>query len=134
LQLNFGHVNASVGYHTPCHTKALEVGTPAESLLRLIPGLKVEKLEKGCSGMAGVYGFQHENYRSSLRTGLPLITAVRTGAFIAGATECSACKVQMEQSTSKPTIHPVKIVALAYGLMPELRGLINSPGKDLVLT
>jgi Fe-S oxidoreductase len=134
LQLNFGQVNASVGYHTPCHTKALEVGTPAESLLRLIPGLKVEKLEKGCSGMAGVYGFQHENYRSSLRAGLPLITAVRTGSFIAGTTECSTCKVQMEQSTSKPTIHPVKIVALAYGLMPELRTLINSPGKDLVLT
>jgi hypothetical protein len=40
----------------------------------------------------------------------------------------------MEQSTSKPTIHPVKIVALAYGLMPELRTLINSPGKDLVVT
>jgi FAD/FMN-containing dehydrogenase/Fe-S oxidoreductase len=134
LQLNFGHVNASLGYHTPCHTKALEVGSPAESLLRLIPGLKVEKLEKGCSGMAGVYGFQHENYRSSLRAGLPLITAVRTGSFIAGTTECSTCKVQMEQSTSKPTIHPVKIVALAYGLMPELRGLINSPGKELVLT
>lgn len=134
LQLNFGHINASVGYHTPCHTKALEVGTPAESLLRLIPGLKVEKLEKGCSGMAGVYGFQHENYRNSLRVGLPLISAVRTGSFIAGTTECSACKVQMEQSTSKPTIHPVKIVALAYGLMPELRSLINSPGKDLVLT
>lgn len=134
LQLNFGQVNASVGYHTPCHTKALEVGTPAESLLRLIPGLKVERLEKGCSGMAGVYGFQRENYRSSLRAGLPLITAVRTGSFIAGATECSTCKVQMEQSTSKPTIHPVKIVALAYGLMPELRSLINTPGKDLVLT
>jgi len=134
LQLNFGQLNTSVGYHTPCHTKALEVGTPAESLLRLIPGLKVERLEKGCSGMAGMYGFQQENYRRSLRAGLPLITAVRTGSFVAGSTECSTCKVQMEQSTSKPTIHPVKIVALAYGLMPELRQLINSPGKDLVVT
>ena len=134
LQLNFGPLNTSVGYHTPCHTKALQVGTPAESLLRLIPGLKVERLEKGCSGMAGMYGFQRENYRSSLRAGLPLITAVRTGGFVAGTTECSTCKVQMEQSTSKPTIHPVKIVALAYGLMPELRTLINSPGKDLVVT
>lgn len=134
LQLNFGQLNTSLGYHTPCHTKALEIGTPAESLLRLIPGLKVERIEKGCSGMAGMYGFQRENYRRSLRAGLPLITAVRTGSFVAGTTECSTCKVQMEQSTSKPTIHPVKIVALAYGLMPELRTLINSPGKDLVVT
>jgi FAD/FMN-containing dehydrogenase/Fe-S oxidoreductase len=134
LQLNFGQLNTSVGYHTPCHTKALEVGTPAESLLRLIPGLKVELLEKGCSGMAGTYGLEHKNYRRSLRAGLPLITAVRQGAFVAGTTECSTCKLQMEQSTSKPTIHPVKIVALAYGLMPELRHLINSPGKELVVT
>jgi FAD/FMN-containing dehydrogenase/Fe-S oxidoreductase len=134
LQLNFGQLNTSLGYHTPCHTKALEVGTPAESLLRLIPGLKVERLEKGCSGMAGTYGLQRDNYRRSLRAGLPLINAVRTGGFVAGTTECSTCKLQMEQSTSKPTIHPVKIVALAYGLMPELKHLINSPGKDLVVT
>ena len=42
--------------------------------------------------------------------------------------------IQMEQGTRKPTIHPVKLVALAYGLMPELRQLINSPGEDLVVT
>ena len=35
----------------------------------------------------------------------------------------------MEQSTSKPTIHPVKIVALAYGVMPELKD-----SRDLTIT
>jgi len=134
LQLDFSPLTATLGLHVPCHMKALEVGSPAESLLELIPGLRVERLEKGCSGIAGMYGFQRENYRNSLRAGLPLLTAVRTGGFKVATTSCSACKIQMEQGTSKPTIHPIKLVALAYGLMPELRQLLDSPGGDLVVT
>lgn len=134
LELDFTPLSFTIGYHTPCHLKALEVGTPGENLLGLIPGLRVERLEKGCSGIAGLYGFQHRNYRNSLRAGLPLLTAVRTGSFQLGATECSTCKIQMEQGNTKPTIHPIKIVALAYGLMPELRQLVNSTGADLVVT
>ncbi|MEM8944216.1 MAG: anaerobic glycerol-3-phosphate dehydrogenase subunit C [Planctomycetota bacterium] len=134
LQLDFSPLQARLGYHTPCHVKALQAGSPTESLLDLIPGLQIEPLEKGCSGIAGTYGLGRENYRNSLRAGLPLLTAVRTGDFKAATTNCSACKIQMEQGTSKPTIHPIKLVALAYGLMPELRQLLDSNSGDLVVT
>ena len=134
LQLDFTPLNTTIAYHTPCHTKALQVGTPAENLLELIPGVRVQHLEKGCSGIAGLYGFQRRNYRNSLRAGLPLLTSIRTGDFKVSTTECSACRIQMEQGTSKPTIHPIKLVAMAYGLMPELNQLLNSPGEDLVVT
>jgi len=134
LELDFTALPMTVGYHMPCHVKALEVGTPGENLLGLIPGLQIARLEKGCSGMAGLYGMQRRNYRNSLRAGLPLLTEVRTGAFKVGTTECSACKIQMEQGSTKPTIHPVKLLALAYGLMPELKQSLHSPGEDLVVT
>lgn len=134
LQLDFSPLTHTIGYHTPCHMKALEVGTPVESLLQLIPGLRIERLEKGCSGIAGMFGFSRENYRRSLRAGLPLLSAVRTGGFKVATTNCSACKIQMEQGTSKPTVHPIKLMALAYGLMPELRELLDSPGRELVVT
>ena len=45
------------------------VGTPGENLLRLISGLQVFRVEKGCSGMAGTYGLKRENFRTSLRAG-----------------------------------------------------------------
>ena len=64
--------------------------------------------------MAGTFGLKRENYRNSLRAGMPLITAVRDPAIQVGTTECSACKIQMEQGTTKPTIHPLKILAFAY--------------------
>jgi Fe-S oxidoreductase/FAD/FMN-containing dehydrogenase len=133
LRLDFKRLDATLGYHAPCHLLALGVGTPAENLLRLVPGLHVERLEYGCSGIAGTYGLQQKNYRNSLRAGLRLMTALRKMPLTAGATECSTCRIQMQHGTDRPTIHPVKILALAYGLMPELKRHLFSGGKELTL-
>ena len=105
-----------------------------ENLLRLIPEFRVNRLEKGCSGMAGTFGLKQKNYRSSLRAGFELMSTMRHGSFQIGTTECSTCKMQMEQSTTKPTLHPVKLLAMAYGKMPELRAKLKKPGKPLVVT
>lgn len=134
LQLDFKPVNATLVYHTPCHMKALDIGQPGLSLLRLIPALSVHKTERGCSGMAGTFGLKRENYRTSLRAGWGLISEMRDSAAQFGTTECSACKMQMEQGTSKPTLHPLKILALAYGLAPEGAGLLTRQGEELVVT
>jgi FAD/FMN-containing dehydrogenase/Fe-S oxidoreductase len=133
LKLAFSPIERTVAYHEPCHMKALEVGSPAVNLLGLIPGLQVRTIEKGCSGAAGMYGFKHKNYRTSLRVGLPLITELRSGGYQAGVTECSTCRIQMEQGSPLPTIHPVKLLALAYGLMPELQQSLDSPTEALIV-
>lgn len=134
LELDLKPINATLGYHLPCHLKALEVGSPGENLLRLIPGLVVQPIDKGCSGMAGTFGLERKNYRSSLRAGWGLISALRAPKIQTGATECSACKIQMEQGTTKPTIHPLKILALAYDLMPEVGSLLNGRGEELIVS
>ena len=133
LQLDLKPISTTLGYHMPCRLKALHVGSPGENLLRLIPGLTVHHLEEGCSGMAGTFGLKRENYRASLRAGWNLIRAIRDPNIHAGATECSACKLQMEQGTNKPTIHPVKLLAAAYGLMPATLPLLTTPGKEVVV-
>jgi Fe-S oxidoreductase len=130
LHLDFRPVRATVGYHMPCHLRALEVGSPGEDLLGLIPGLRVCRIEEGCSGMAGTWGLLHSNYRNSLRAGWRMISRIRDPEIQAGATECSACKLQMEQGTAKPTIHPIKLLALSYGLMPELAALLAGRSKN----
>jgi Fe-S oxidoreductase len=133
LRLEFKRLDAKLGYHAPCHLLALGVGTPAENLLRLVPGLAVQRLEHGCSGMAGTFGLQRKNYRKSLRMGLPLLTALRRMPLTAGTTECSTCRIQMQHGTDRPTIHPIKVLAVAYGLMPELRRHLFSGGRELTL-
>jgi Fe-S oxidoreductase len=134
FQLNLKPLKAVLGYHQPCHIRALNIGSPSENLLRLIPGLTVQRIERGCSGMAGLWGLKRENYRTSLRAGRGLISQLRLPVIQAGITECSSCKIQMEQGTTKPTIHPLKLLALSYGLMPQLAGLLNQRGEELVVT
>ncbi|MDA1040541.1 MAG: FAD-binding protein [Planctomycetota bacterium] len=130
LRLDLNPVSGRLLYHAPCHTR-LGTGTShAEHLLRLIPGLALDATDHGCSGMAGTFGLARQHYRASLRAGLGLVTAVRGGGIDAGATECSACRLQMEQGTSKPTVHPIKLLAKSYGLL--LGG--GPTGLDTLLT
>lgn len=132
LELDFKPLNLTVGYHQPCHLRTY--GASGDSLLKQIPGLTVQTIEKGCSGMAGTFGLMNSNYRASLRAGLGLINALRDPAIAAGTTECSACKLQMEQGTNKPTLHPIKLMALSYGLMPGIEQSLKRRSEELVVT
>ncbi len=134
LKLDLSPIDAVLGYHQPCHQRALNGGAPGHSLLRLIPGLTVRPLNHGCSGMAGMYGLKRKNYRASLRVGWELISALRDPAVQCGTTECSACKIQMEQGTTKPTLHPLKLLAHAYGLMPDVGRQLSARGEELIVT
>jgi FAD/FMN-containing dehydrogenase/Fe-S oxidoreductase len=134
LRLDLKPINASLGYHMPCRLKALEVGSPGENLLGLIPGLSIIHVEEGCSGMAGTFGLRRGNYRTSLRAGRKLTRRLRRADIQVGTTECSTCRIQMEQGTNKPSIHPIKLLALAYSLMPEVESLLTAPTRELTLT
>jgi Fe-S oxidoreductase len=139
LRLDFRPVASRVLYHAPCHARSSAAMTPAEHLLRLIPGLAVQAADRGCSGMAGTFGLAHEHYRASLRVGRGLVAAMRGGGVEVGATECSACRIQMEQGTTKPAVHPVKLLARAYGLLPGrapqgLDGLLTATSGTLTTT
>ena len=130
LRLDFKTLAAKVLYHTPCHLRAAATGSPSEQLLRFIPGLSLQAADRGCSGMAGTFGLAREHYRASLRAGLGLLSSLRSSSVEVGVTDCSACRIQMEQGTKKPTVHPIKLLAKAYGLL-------NGPGPqglDTLLT
>jgi Fe-S oxidoreductase len=120
-------MHVRVGYHQPCHLRALEVGTPGLDLIRTIPGVEAEFIDRGCSGMAGVFGMSRRNFRTSLRIGSGLRTRLRDSDLELGCTECGTCRMQMEQGSSKRTLHPMKLLAAAYGLRPELRRELKRP-------
>jgi Fe-S oxidoreductase len=84
--------------------------------------------------MAGAYGLTSENFRTSVRLGWGLISRMRAGDLDIGTTECSSCKMQMEQGTTTPTIHPLKLLALSYGLMPEIREKLRPSTRKLLVT
>jgi anaerobic glycerol-3-phosphate dehydrogenase C subunit len=115
LQTDFGPMEVTFGYHAPCHLKALNVGFPGESLVKLIPGVEVRHIDQGCCGIAGTFGFQKKNFDVSMQAGSRLLQALNDPVIELGMSECSTCKMQMEQGTGKSTIHPIKLLAQAYG-------------------
>ncbi len=134
LKRDFSPLPMRIAWHTPCHVKALQRGTPMLELLALIPELKVLAIEKGCTGMAGTFGIAAANFKKSIEIGAELIREMQTIDAQAGVTDCSACRMQMEQAATIPTIHPIKLLALSYGLMPRLSERLKSRPGGLVMS
>jgi len=115
LRADFHSMDLSVGYHQPCHHKALKIGQPGMEFLKKIPGVKVEFIDQGCCGIAGTFGMTKKNYDESMWIGKGLFKELSKTTLQFGASECSTCQMQMEHGTGKTTVHPIQIVAAAYG-------------------
>lgn len=134
LRTDFRPLDMDIAYHTPCHLLALDKGTPLLELMSLIPELRIQIVNKGCSGMAGSYGLSAENFRNSIKIGWGLISHMRQSHVRVGVTECSSCKLQMEQGTTTPTLHPLLLLAMSYGLMPELAERLKPNKQSMLVT
>lgn len=133
LKTDFSPLKLKLAYHTPCHVRALGPEAGLYELLTLIPDVQVQHIEKGCTGMAGTFGLAAEHFEQSMAIGRELMDTMRTIDVTAGTTDCSSCRMQMEQKATIPTVHPIKILAIAYGLMPELEAsLKNAPAGYLM--
>ena len=105
-----------IGYHQPCHLKAQQIGNPALELLREIPGVEVIDLAAGCCGMAGTFGMKAHTYDLSMQVGKPLFDRVAGVAPDLLVSECSTCRMQLAHATGLQIVHPVTLLAEAYGV------------------
>lgn len=118
LQKGLSTLNVNTGYHLPCHQRLLTENSPLSNIISLIPGLRMSKIEKGCSGMAGTYGISRKNFRQSINMGSELFASLRDGEFDLSVSECSSCRMQMEQGVNICAEHPLKLLAASYGYLP----------------
>lgn len=114
LCLEIGAMERTLGYHPPCHLRALGLDQEPLALLRLIPGLKVSALGGYCCGMGGPFGMGRDHFDLSMAIGEPLFDAIKEMNPMEVVTSCSACRLQIFQGTGKRTIHPIALLALAY--------------------
>jgi FAD/FMN-containing dehydrogenase/Fe-S oxidoreductase len=117
LKTKFNAVELVCGYHQSCHQKALHVGTPGLELLRLIPGVKAIQLNHGCCGNPWMWGAVKKNRDESLWIGRKLFEQIgdaRLGIEV-GVSESACCKLQIENAGKKPVLHPIQVLAKAYG-------------------
>ena len=115
-------LRARVGYHQPCHLRALDVGTPGPR-----PDPQDPRARRRVHRPRLLGDGRHLRPRPAT-TSAPrsapaaaLLSRLRDDDIEIGATECGACRMQMEQGVTKRTLHPIKLLSLGYGLNPSLR-------------
>lgn len=132
LKTDFREQDLWLGHHVPCHVKALKRPIAAPHLLGLIPGVHVQTIDKGCSGMAGPWGALARNRAASQTIGQRMTEALNGSDVIFGSSECGSCRIQMQETTGKRAVHPVQYLAMAYGLLPEVGRRLVVPLRDRV--
>jgi glycerol-3-phosphate dehydrogenase subunit C len=102
------------------------MGAKSAEMLRLIPGAKVDLIER-CSGHGGTFGVMKDTHTVAMKVGKP---AARLAAQKANANLCSDCplacthmgemlKAETAGPDGGPPVlgHPIELLARAYGVM-----------------
>jgi glycerol-3-phosphate dehydrogenase subunit C len=117
-------VEGGLLYHAPCQQKAHNMGQPALDLFALIPSLEIRMADATCCGIAGTYGYKLEKYDIGMAVGRPLFDQVQEiGSQKAVICDSETCRWQITHATGAPSIHPVELLAYAYGLIEKPKGL-----------
>ena len=86
-----------------------------ETVLKLIPGLKVETIESSCCGMAGSFGYEAAHYDVSMKMGeLSLLPAIRKSTpdtlLVADGT---SCRHQIRDGAQREALHVARVLHAA---------------------
>lgn len=105
----------TLGYHVPCQYRGHRLGKPGIDILNLIPGLQVVDSHASCCGIAGTYGYKTEKYDIAMQVGAPLFDFVKQINGPVVVCDSETCRWQITHATGYPCVHPVELLALAYG-------------------
>ncbi|WP_068032202.1 FAD-binding and (Fe-S)-binding domain-containing protein [Rhodoplanes sp. Z2-YC6860] len=101
--------------HGHCHQKAFDAFSPVETVLKLVPDLKVEPIESSCCGMAGSFGYHADTIDVSLAMGeLSLLPAVRKAdANTLIVADGTSCRHQIHDGTGRDALHVARVLAMS---------------------
>jgi len=108
--------DGAIGFHIPCHQRALSSGKFTIAALEKA-GYRVKVIETGtCCGMAGTFGLKKGplGYDLSLAVGKPLFDLFNKEdpPIKIIATESSVCTMQLEDGTKCELVHPLNLMTI----------------------
>ena len=112
-----GTIPETVTYHTPCHLRAQNIGLKSRDLMKLT-GAKI-KLVQQCSGIDGMWGLRAENAHLSLPIGEKLGQMVKEAGGDVVAGDCHLANTAINEQTGNKPVHPLQMIARAYGIPEE---------------
>ena len=80
-----------------------------------LTGAEVTMVER-CSAIDGTWGLRAENVEMARKISKPLMEAVATAETDLVAGDCQLSNTAIAEGTGKQPIHPVQVLARAYGV------------------
>jgi glycerol-3-phosphate dehydrogenase subunit C len=114
-------IEGGVTVHMACHARAQNIGSKSAEMLKLIPGIKVDIVER-CSGHGGTFGVMAETRPHALKIAKPAAQQVASKGNDTLCSDCPlACKHLVQVMGDEPTgkapvgAHAIEVLAKAYG-------------------
>ncbi len=116
---DFKDVKMEIWLHGHCHQKALVgVDKTAKALDILLSGAKVNVIPSGCCGMAGSFGYEKENYKTSLAIGEMILFPIVRKAMSTNISDIPtivtapgiSCRQQILDGTGVKAVHPIEVL------------------------
>jgi Fe-S oxidoreductase len=104
----------SITWHAACHYRAQQIGPKGRDLMALT-GANVEMIER-CAAIDGTWGLRAENVEMAHQIAKPLMERISDAETQLVAGDCHLANTAIREATQKVPVHPVQVLARAYGL------------------
>jgi Fe-S oxidoreductase len=109
-----GPTYETITWHAACHYRAQQIGPKSLDLMALT-GATVTTIER-CSAIDGTWGLRAQNVEMARRIAQPLMDAVGEATTDLVAGDCHLANNAIREATTKVPVHPIQVLARAYGL------------------
>jgi glycerol-3-phosphate dehydrogenase subunit C len=121
LKEGLNEIDGGVTVHHACHARAQNMGNKARDMLKLIPNVKIDLVER-CAGHGGTFGLMKPTHDIANKVGKTTASTVKRKNNKYMASDCPLAGKHIEQLAkdtnivSDETLHPIELIAKSYRL------------------
>ena len=121
LAAGLQEIDGGVTVHHACHARAQNMGIKARDMLKLIPNIKIDVVER-CAGHGGTFGVMKETHNLATKVGRPTAKQIKNKHNKYMASDCPLAGKHLKQLetdtniTNNEALHPIELIAKAYRL------------------
>jgi glycerol-3-phosphate dehydrogenase subunit C len=114
-------IDGGVTVHHACHARAQNMGNKARDMLKLIPNIKIDVVER-CAGHGGTFGVMKGTHNLAVKVGRPTARQIKSKNNKYMASDCPLAGKHLKQLEADTNIkndealHPIELLAKAYRL------------------
>ena len=119
LEGGLQEIDGGVTVHHACHARAQNMGIKARDMLKLIPNIKIDVVER-CAGHGGTFGVMKDTHDLAIKVGRPTARQIKTKNNKYMASDCPLAGKHLKQLeidtniSNDEALHPIELVAKSY--------------------